>query len=641
MARRRPDHDRGERRLGRGATGRLRPDGATRTLPWDCGHVSALVAAPVGNVVAFANHRNEVWIGDVASGALSAVDTSGYGRSDDLAWSPDGAWLAYTFHADTRHVAIKLFERASGNVDAGSPSPSSATRRRRSIPKDAISTSSRCAPSIRSTTTSASTSASRAARGPYLIALQAGGAPPFDPAPRGSARSGAAAEEKAGAAAKTPPAPLRIDLDGIARRVAAFPVAEDRYGRIAGVAGAKVVWTTQNIVGAHGRGGHKEAAGKLERFDFATGRSDTLVEKVDDFALAADAVTLIYREARTCARSPPTGRPSAGPSPARAKGRRRARTAGSTSIAFASRSSRGANGRRCCARSGACSATSSGRRSSRESTGTRSGASTRRCSTRLATRADLSDLVWEMQGELGTSHAYEMGGDYRKPPAVALGHLACESRWDAARGGFEITAIARGDAWDASADSPLNAIGVEAKVGDVIVAVGGEALAPSRPPEALLVNRAGQKVELTLARGGAGGTTSRREVVATALADDVPVYYRDWVESNRAWVHERSAGRVGYFHVPDMQAAGFAEFHRYFGSECERDALIVDVRYNRGGHVSQLLLEKVARKRIAFVHSRWMNVTHLSRGSGRRRGGRRSPTSTPAPTATSSRTTSS
>src|SRR5947209_18922731 len=58
-----------------------------------------------------------------------------------------------------------------------------------------------------------------------------------------------------------------------------------------------------------------------------------------------------------------------------------------------------------------------------------------------------------------------------------------------------------------------------------------------------------------------------------------------------------------------MQAAGFAEFHRYFGNECERDALIVDVRYNRGGHVSQLLLEKVARRRLAFVHSRWMSVS--------------------------------
>ena len=54
-----------------------------------------------------------------------------------------------------------------------------------------------------------------------------------------------------------------------------------------------------------------------------------------------------------------------------------------------------------------------------------------------------------------------------------------------------------------------------------------------------------------------------------------------------------------------MMSAGFAEFHRYFAAESDRDALIVDVRYNRGGHVSQLLLEKVARRRIGYGTSRW------------------------------------
>jgi tricorn protease len=63
---------------------------------------------------------------------------------------------------------------------------------------------------------------------------------------------------------------------------------------------------------------------------------------------------------------------------------------------------------------------------------------------------------------------------------------------------------------------------------------------------------------------------------------------------------------VGYFHLPDMQSAGFAEFHRYFSAECDRDALIVDLRYNRGGHVSQLLLEKIARKRNGYALSRWL-----------------------------------
>jgi len=67
---------------------------------------------------------------------------------------------------------------------------------------------------------------------------------------------------------------------------------------IAGVTGAKVVWNAQNIVGAHGRGGHKEAAGKLERFDFATGRTETLAEKIDDFAIAGDGISLVYRDGK-------------------------------------------------------------------------------------------------------------------------------------------------------------------------------------------------------------------------------------------------------------------------------------------------------------------------------------------------------
>jgi tricorn protease len=95
----------------------------------------------------------------------------------------------------------------------------------------------------------------------------------------------------------------------------------------------------------------------------------------------------------------------------------------------------------------------------------------------------------------------------------------------------------------------------------------------------------------------------------TTLPDEVPARYREWVERNREWVHVQSGGRVGYFHLPDMQSAGFAEFHRYFSAECDRDALIVDVRYNRGGHVSQLLLEKIARKRTGYDLARWMRPT--------------------------------
>src|SRR5664279_1620979 len=104
-----------------------------------------------------------------------------------------------------------------------------------------------------------------------------------------------------------------------------------------------------------------------------------------------------------------------------------------------------------------------------------------------------------------------MGGDHRKPPSVALGYLGAELRFDAGDASWEITRIVRGDPWDASADSPLNAVGVEAEAGERIVAVGGLPVSAELPPQALLVHQAGTKVQLTLKRG-AGSEATLREV---------------------------------------------------------------------------------------------------------------------------------
>ena len=126
-----------------------------KVLPWDTGHVTRMRAAPQGSTVAFANHRNEVWIGDVVSGELHAVDASADGRSDDLAWSPDGAWLAYTFATSTG-TSRSSCTRSRRTPARSSPSRSSATTRPRSTPTASTSTSCRCAPTTRSTTASSS-----------------------------------------------------------------------------------------------------------------------------------------------------------------------------------------------------------------------------------------------------------------------------------------------------------------------------------------------------------------------------------------------------------------------------------------------------------------------------------------------------
>ena len=572
-------------------------DGATRTLPWDIGRVVAMRAAPRGARVAIANHRNEVLCGDLETGTLTVVDRSEDGRTEAVAWSPDGAWIAYSFWTDPRHVAIKLYDVVNDTATlVTQPEFNDYAPAFDPHGKYLYFLSIRTFDPVYDAV-QFELSFPRAVR-PYLIALQSDGPPPFEPPPKGLKPEDPAKEAKRDSETPT----VRVDLPGIARRVSPFPVAEGRYGQIAGVAGNKVIWTLLPIVGAHGRGGHKEAPGRLELFDFDTLRTETLLDKVDRFVLAGDHTTLVIREGKRL-RAVPANRKLETTDPA-TQSDTPSRKSGWIDLGRVRVS---------------VDPRSEWRQMLREvwrlqrdhfwtpnMSGTDWNAVYERYAPlldRVSTRGELSDLIWEMQGELGTSHAYEVGGDHRKPPSIALGHLAAELKL-ADDGSYEIVSIVAGDPWEAGADSPLNAVGVEAQVGDRIVAVNGQPVSPATPPQALLVHQAGAKVELTLAAKKKGAAA--RTVLVTALTDEVPARYRAWVERNREWVHAQSGGRIGYFHLPDMQSHGFAEFHRYFSAECDRDALIVDLRYNRGGHVSQLLLEKIARRRIGYRIARLM-----------------------------------
>ena len=76
------------------------------------------------------------------------------------------------------------------------------------------------------------------------------------------------------------------------------------------------------------------------------------------------------------------------------------------------------------------------------------------------------------------------------------------------------------------------------------------------------------------------------------------------MESNRRFVDEATEGRAGYVHIPDMSGAGLVAFSRQFYPQIEKKALVVDVRDNGGGFVSQMIIRRLDREVWAFMRPR-------------------------------------
>ena len=216
---------------------------------------------------------------------------------------------------------------------------------------------------------------------------------------------------------------------------------------------------------------------------------------------------------------------------------------------------------------------------------------------RVRTHDDLVDLMWEHVGELNTSHAYVMPASPLGDPSRAIGFLGADL--SPAAEGWRIDRILPGESSDPGARSPLRAAGVGAQEGDLVTEIDGAPVDPAYGPGASLIGAADKPVELTLRRDG-----EDRRVVVVPLADENALRYQDWVHSRRDYVAAKSGGRLGYVHVPDMGAPGWAQLHRDLRTVSTAEGVIADVRYNRGGHTSQLVIERLASRVVAWTKAR-------------------------------------
>ncbi|HEY6791782.1 MAG TPA: S41 family peptidase, partial [Trebonia sp.] len=439
---------------------------------------------------------------------------------------------------------------------------------------------------------------------PYLVPLAAQTLSPFGPRPGGRpvspAEPGDAAEDG-----------VTVDADGIQSRVVAIPVDEGRYFGLAAVKNG-LVWLRGKLFGVLGEGAADPDEDRprpaLERFDLRKRESSVLASEVNWFAVTGDGVRLVIRDGSDVRVVPADRKADNGSSDdVVSVDLTRARYLADPTALWAH------------------ALDEAGRIIQRDYwVSDMSGVdwddaieAYRPLLARIRSSTEFADLLWDVVGELGTSHAYVAGsGEFRAQASrgAAVGLLGADVAREA-DGRWVIGRVLPGESSDPHARSPLAAPGVAVRPGDEIIEVDGRSVDPVHGPLPLLAATAGKPVELTLRSAPAGDSAGTgdatgadgpadRRVVVVPLYEDRRLRYQDWVAGRRRFVRERSDGRLGYLHIPDMMGEGWAHLHRDLKNEMGRDALIVDVRGNRGGHTSQLIVEKLARRIIGWDYGR-------------------------------------
>ncbi len=223
-------------------------------------------------------------------------------------------------------------------------------------------------------------------------------------------------------------------------------------------------------------------------------------------------------------------------------------------------------------------------------------------------RSDLNLVIAEMMGELCCGHEYVDGGAMPEgPKGASVGLLGADV--EVADGKYRISRIYRGQNWDAELRSPLTEPGVDAREGDYVVSVNGVPLAPPTNFYAAFAELADNQVELVLSAKPDG--SEPRTVKVVPLSKDGPLRQQAWVEANRRRVTELSGGRLAYVYMPDTGGEGLESFTRDWFSQVDRQGVVLDERYNRGGKVADYVIDVLSRDVMCYWFNRegWLART--------------------------------
>lgn len=220
----------------------------------------------------------------------------------------------------------------------------------------------------------------------------------------------------------------------------------------------------------------------------------------------------------------------------------------------------------------------------------------------LSSRADLNRLIQWMCSELAVGHHRGGGGDsFIESRAVPGGLLGAD--YEIANGRYRFKKVYGGLNWNPTLRAPLTEPGLNVKAGEYLLAVESRPLLPPTNLYSAFENTANKAIDITVGPNPDGSKS--RTITVVPVASEDALRNRDWVEGNIRKVHAATNGRVAYVYVPNTASLGHTYFKRYFFPQADKDAVIIDERFNGGGSVADYYIEILQKKEIAWWTMRY------------------------------------
>jgi tricorn protease len=578
------------------------------------------VWSPDSQKIAFIdNSRTLYWI-DLGPGTVKRIAADSiYGPINTLSysWSPDSRWLAYTRTNRTGFQSIQLYELESdrshsltdGLIETGQPAFDASG-------KYLYFLASTDAGPVKNWFDQSFTDM-RETNSIYLVALAKTTPNPLQKesdeetaeeskegpkdksrAAKGNESSTKEAEPKSDDESKTdsdkskPKPPVVIDLDGISTRIVPLPVEAGRLsGLVAGGNGQLYYLRRVGELPNSGRAGRGKPS--LKRFDLKTREEESLADGIDSFKLSADHKKILYR----------AGQPSEGPIV--------------LGLVDAGKFTKGDGAVNLNSISVSVDPRAEWAQILHEAwrinrdyfyAPNMHGADWNAVRAKyeeflphLTTRGDLSRVIRMMLSELAVGHSNLSEGErLHDAKPIPVGLLGAD--YEIAKGRYRFKTIYGGAYWDPSLRAPLSAPGVDVKPGEFLLAVDGKEITTNSEVYRQFEATSGKRAEIKVGPNADG--SQARTVVVEPISDEYDLRNRAWVEGNLRKVHERTRGRVAYVYVPNTAELGYTYFKRYFFPQADKEAIIVDERFNGGGQVADYYIEMLRRPLVAFWATR-------------------------------------